>query len=230
MSKHIKRIPAPKTWPLLRKARKFVLKPLPGKHGEEYALPLGFVLRDMLGYVKNLREAELVLRQKKVLVDGKPVREAKYNVGLFDVISIPGANEHYRLLLNEFGKFYLKKISEEESKKKVVRINSKKLVGKGKFQYGLIDGRTIVSSDKYNTFDSLVISLPDQKIIKSIPFTLGNQVYLISGNHVAKIGELKEVIPELRTTKVVIKTKDGDVETLKKYVVIVGEKKSEISL
>ncbi len=230
MSRHIKRIPSPKSWPVLRKVRTFILKPMPGKHSLDYALPIGVVLRDVLKYVHNLKEAELVLRQKKVLVDGKPVREAKYNVGLFDVISLPEAKEHYRILINSFGKLHLVKISEEEAKKKIVRINSKKSAKGGKIQYGLSDGRTIISGEKYNTYDSLLISLPDQKIIKAVPFTKGNLAYLISGNHVGTVGSLKEVKPEMRMTKVVISTDNGDIETLKKYVVIIGDKKPEIKV
>ncbi len=230
MSRHIKRIPAPKSWPVLRKVRKFILKPMPGKHSADYALPIGVILRDMLKYVHNLKEAELVLRQKKVLVDGKPVREAKYNVGLFDVISLPEAKENYRILINSFGKLYLMKIDDKEAKEKIVRIESKRLAKGGKFQYGLSDGRNLLTDEKYNTYDSLLISLPDQKIIKLVPFTKGNLVYLISGNHVGTIGVLKEVKPEVRRTKVVISTDKGDIETLKKYVVMIGDKKPEIKV
>ena len=230
MSRHTKRIPAPRTWPIHRKANTFVLKPLPGKHSEDYALPIAVVLRDLLHYVDTVKEAEIVLRQKKVLVDGKPVREPKYNVGLLDIISIPSSDEHYLILINPHNKLSLKKINKSEAKTKIVRIVSKKLLSKDKYQYGTIDGRTIVSTDKYNTYDSLVLGLPDQKVIKVIPFTLGNIVYMMSGNHVGKYGVLKEIVKEKNTTKIIVESKDGAFETLKKYAIIIGEKKPEIAI
>ena len=230
MSRHTKRIPAPRTWPIHRKANTFVLKPLPGKHSEDYALPVAVVLRDLLHYVDTVKEAKLVLMQKKVLVDGKPVREPKHNVGLLDVISLPGSDEHYLILINQHNKLYIKKINKNEAKTKVVKIVSKKLLSKDKFQYGTMDGRTIVSPDKYNTYDSLILGLPDQKIIKVLPFTLGNIVYMMSGNHVGKYGVLKEIVKGENTTKIIVESKDGAFETLKKYAIIIGEKKPEMPI
>ena len=230
MSQHIKRIAAPKTWPILRKIRKYVIKTSPGPHTKEESIPITIAIRDLLGYARTLKEVKLLLNKKQVLVDGRVIKDPKFPVGIFDVISFPKPNEHYRVLINTHNKIVLKKITPEEAKFKIVRIKVKKLVKGGKKQYGFNDGRTIVTDNDYKTSDSLLIELPTQKVIKHIPFAKGNYAFLTSGKHVGESGIIEDVVKERITTKVVIKTKTSRFETLKKYVMMVGLEKPEITI
>ena len=45
---HLKTINAPKSWPIERKAKKFITKPLPGTHKLVESLPLGIILKTFL--------------------------------------------------------------------------------------------------------------------------------------------------------------------------------------
>ncbi len=229
MSHHIKRIPSPKTWSILRKEKKFIVKPAPGPHNLRESISLAVVIRDMLNYAKTLKEVRALLLNKKVMVDGRVIKDPKFPVGLFDIISFPNINESYRLLINTKNKLYLKKLQKEESNLKIVKITTKKLVKKMK-QYGFNDARTLLSKENYNTSDSLIIELPTQKIIKHIPFEIGNLAYLTAGTHVGEVGKIKKVIKERKNTEVIIEGKNGEFETLKKYVILIGKDKPEIKI
>ena len=100
MKKHLKRLAAPRSWPLPRKTQKWVVRPSPGPHPQEWAIPLGVVLRDILGHCDTGREAKRIIGSREILVDGKPVTSHKHPVGLMDVVSVPAVKEHYRFLLD----------------------------------------------------------------------------------------------------------------------------------
>ncbi len=111
----LKRKPAPKFWPIHRKEDPWVLKPSSGPHNLQNCLPLSLVLRDILGFAETRKEAQTMLHQGKILVDGKIKQNDDFPVGLMDVISIPDANKYYRILTNDKGLF-LSEISKEDSK------------------------------------------------------------------------------------------------------------------
>ena len=48
-SSHMKRLTMPRSWPLTRKTDIWVQKPNPGGHSDEMCMPLGVILRDVLG-------------------------------------------------------------------------------------------------------------------------------------------------------------------------------------
>ncbi|MCS7134639.1 MAG: 30S ribosomal protein S4e, partial [Candidatus Pacearchaeota archaeon] len=58
---HIKRLTIPKTWPLPKKVRKFVVVPKGKKL--EYSIALAVILRDFLKQVTTRREAKKVIRE-----------------------------------------------------------------------------------------------------------------------------------------------------------------------
>ena len=68
---HHKRMEMPRTWQMTRKTDIWVQKPNPSGHSIEMCMPLGVVLRDVLGLAHNMREAKRILHSRKVSVDGK---------------------------------------------------------------------------------------------------------------------------------------------------------------
>src|SRR3989344_6450651 len=112
---HIKRLAAPKTWPIERKKTKWVTRPNPGSHPLERCLSLNFVLKEMLQYAKTSREVKKILNQEKISVDSKVRKDPHFPVGLLDVLTIKDTNEHFRVFLNKKGKLMLHKIKKEES-------------------------------------------------------------------------------------------------------------------
>ena len=62
MKKHLKRLPAPRTWTIARKERTWAYKPRAGLHPQERSLPLVNVLRESLHLADVAREVPLSVR------------------------------------------------------------------------------------------------------------------------------------------------------------------------
>ena len=114
MKKHLKRLPAPRSWTIPRKTDFWVVKPSPGPHPIDTSVPLGLILRDMLKVCANAREARHILNGRGVLVDGRAVTDPKFPVGLMDVLTFAATKAHYRMLVNTRGKMALVPIDEYE--------------------------------------------------------------------------------------------------------------------
>ncbi|HYM40940.1 MAG TPA: 30S ribosomal protein S4e, partial [Thermoplasmata archaeon] len=70
MKKHMKRLPAPRSWAIARKTEFWVAKPSPGPHPLDRAVPVGLILRDMLHVCDTARAARHILTGRHVLIDG----------------------------------------------------------------------------------------------------------------------------------------------------------------
>ncbi|MEM2121563.1 MAG: 30S ribosomal protein S4e [Candidatus Woesearchaeota archaeon] len=229
MSKHIKRIAAPKTWKLLRKEKKFVVKPR-SSHKEDHSISIVNILRDMLRYADVTAQVKKILNQKEIFVDGKVVKDKKRGVGLMDVVSIKSLNEHYRMLVDEKGKLFLKKIPETESKLKICKIINKKMIKGNKKQYTLHDGRTIISDNDYNIGDSLMIEIPSQKILEHFKLDKNVFVYIVEGKYSGTRGIIEDIKKQTKKTILRIKTETGHIETLNDYALVLGKEKPKITI
>ena len=230
MSKHMKRLTAPTSWPVSRKNKVWVTKPAPGPHPVQESMPLLVIVRDLAGYCDTAREARRIIGQRKIHVDGRPASDYKMPVGLQDVITVPETKENFRLLLDRRGKFRLMRITAAEAKWKLVRIEGKTTVRDGKTQLNLHDGRNILlDKDARATGDTLKISIPDQKILGVHELKEGNIAYLTGGSHIGQLGTIEEVEVSRNPKPNIVKFKDG-FTTIKDYVFVVGTEASEISL
>ncbi|MFH1682393.1 MAG: 30S ribosomal protein S4e [Candidatus Woesearchaeota archaeon] len=227
MKNHLKRLASPKNWMIDRKMNKFIVKPSPGPHPQEASLPLGVILRDFLKYTQTMREAKKLLNTNEVLVDGKRKRNPRLPVGMFDVLSIPTLKEHFRLLLDSKGRIAIKKIEEKESSVKPCKITGKKIVS-GKMQLNLHDGKNIlVEKDfKGKVGDTVLLSLPELKIKESFELKKGAFVFLTKG----KRGGDSGVLQELKERQAVYQKDQQEIETLKKYLFVLGNKESSITI
>ena len=138
----LKRKPAPKFWPIHRKEDPWVLKPSSGPHSLQKCLPMSLVLRDILEVAETRREAQIILHQGKVLVNGKTLQKDDFPVGLMDVISMQDANKYYRIMPGHKGLF-VSPITKEETSFKLCRIDDKVTVAGG-VQLNLHDGSNLL--------------------------------------------------------------------------------------
>ncbi len=229
MSIHLKRLASPRSWTIPRKTAKWVVSPSPGPHSIEHALPLELVIREFLNIANISAEARHIIGIGDIQVDGKTVRQYKFPMGLMDVISIPKLNSHYRILLNHRGKIVVVKITKDEAKWKLARIENKTTVPGGKIQLNLHDGRNILlPTNKYKAGDVLKLSIPTQKIQTAYNFESGNMAMLIGGNHVGEFASITRY-EEIKSPKPNIVYFDG-FSTIKDYVFIVGHEKPEITV
>jgi small subunit ribosomal protein S4e len=246
MKNHLKRIAVPKTWIINRKDDKFIIRPSSGTHNLENGMALGYILRDILGLAKTMAEVKGMLYNKEILVDGKRRKEHSFMVGLFDVISIPSLKKAYRIVFDEKGRIIVKEIAESESKVKPCKILGKTAIARGKIQYNLYDGKNIIvasrgsgsgnGSDSGNSSeaakggakvgDSLIVEVPALQIRKTMPLKEGAYVYIEKGKNAGGHGLLKEMRGEIA----IYESNGKKVETMKKYLFVVGEKKPEVQL
>jgi len=230
MSKHMKRLVAPKSWGIPRKTSTWVSKPSPGPHATESSVPMALVLRDMLRVCDNLREARHILSTRGVLIDGRIVTDEKFPVGLMDTITISKTGQNYRMLLDTHGRMKLTTISPDEAKVKLVRIQNKTIVRNGVFQLNLHDGRNIlIPKNQYKTGDVLKIELPSQKILKQIPLKEGSLALLVAGSHPGSLVTVESFTVKRGSAQNLVGFREG-FSTTWDNVFVVGEKTPEIKM
>lgn len=196
-SKHLKRKAVSFVVPVPRKGFVWFKKSAPGQHPKKECIPLIALLRDLLGLVKDAREGRISLNQGKVFVDGRPVKEEGFPIGLMDVVSIPDANLFYRIIFSK-NKLMLSPISKEEAGWKYCKIKGKRIVKKNKVQLGLHDGRTLVGGEelkKLKPSDSVKLSIPVQEVKKVLRQEKNCLCYIYKGMHSGEIARLVEVLP-----------------------------------
>ena len=230
MSKDMKRITAPRSWPVARKTNYWIQGPAPGPHAVQGCMPLSVVLRDILKVCDTAKEARAILDDRQVLVDGKVITSVKHGVGLMDVVSLPKVNLHYRMVIDRRGKLTLVKLPEGKEAWKLCRIENKTTVPGGKTQLNLHDGRNIiVAKDSYKTGDVLKIEVPSQKILDSYKLSKGSIAMIIAGSNVGALETIEEKTLKRMTAPNLIIFKDGNSTTIDN-VFVVGAKGPEVEL
>jgi small subunit ribosomal protein S4e len=235
MGKHQKRIAAPRSWKLERKVAHWAVKPRSGAHPQDRSIPLLLVVRDMLKLADNSREAKRILHEGKVLVNGRVRKDHKFAVGIFDILAIPLINAQYLVLMDPKGRLALVPIAPEKASQKLCRVNGKRMIKDGAIQLNLHDGRNILPGElsaAIHTHDSLLISIPDNKIVKHLPFKEGCKVVVVGGSHSAQTGEIEtiQVVRSSQPNVVRIKPSEGEVsfESHWDMVFVVGEQQIEV--
>lgn len=223
MKKHMKRLAAPSSWPLERKIAKFVIKPR-SSHRNEFCLPLGIILRDVLGYAKTAEEAKRLVLNEEILVDGKRVKDLGFGVGLMDVLEIPKTKEAYRIILNKKGKLML--IKDQNPKIKPCMVIGKKMLKKARLQINLHDGRNLLTDKKVKVGDTIILDIHEQSIVEHLSLEKGNLIYLVGGKHIGETAQVEEVKPKT------IKVKIGEevFETEKRLAFVIGRQKPLINV
>lgn len=249
MTKHgprrqLKRIAAPKIFPIPRKEiGRFVIKPRPGPHPADRSIPLGIIIRDILRYARTLREVKRILHQGVVKVDGKVVKDYKFPVGIMDVLELTKTEEYYRILPFR-RKLVLHRITPEEAKYKIVRILGKRYVKNAHIQLNLEGGRNILFKvnseeerrkilDTYFVGDSLMISIPDQKILKHYRLEKGKYAIITAGRHMGTHGLIEDIHKLFgpRASTVVLTTPSEEkVITALEYILVIGDDRPDITL
>jgi len=87
------------------------------------------------------------------------------------------------------------------------------------------DGRNILTNEKYSTQDSLLLELPEQKIIERIKFEKGAIAMVLGGKNAGKIAKIKEI----EKNRVWL-GEEKTFEVPKKLLIVVGKDKAIIKL
>ncbi|MBR9682970.1 30S ribosomal protein S4e [Candidatus Woesearchaeota archaeon] len=226
MKNHLKKINAPRTWMINRKKNTFITRPQSGAYPLDDSLPLGVIIRDVLEYTRSTSETKKLLNNKQVLVDGKRKKDHHLPVGLFDLISFPDIKKKYRVLLDTKGRLTVKEIGFKEADIKPCKIINKTVLSKNKIQLNLFDGKNIVTDKKCKVGDTVVISLPDQKITEVLELKKDALILLTKGKHVGDVGPFQEI----KNNQAIYQKDKKNVKTSKKYLFVLGDKKLVIDI
>ena len=214
---HLKRQKVPKTWPIPRKGTKYVVR---ASRSLTKSLPILIILRDILKLAENRKEVKKAIGQKSILLNGKPVRDEKTSIALFDVIEILPLKKSYRLGISEKGKFQIEEINQKEKDFKIAKIIGKKILRGKKTQINLEDGNNFLYEKPCKVNDSAVINLKKRKIEKILPLKEKRKILVTSGKHAGMEGTIKKVKKEEKMVEV--ESKKGETKNvLIKHVLVV---------
>ena len=218
----------PKAWNISRKTHAWAVKSSPGPHYGSRSIPLLLVMRDILKLANSSREVKKILHDGNVLVDGIVRRDYKFPVGVFDVITIPKIDSSYRVLMDAKQRISLIKISDSEVK--LCRIDDKTIVKGGNTQLNFHDGSNIISDEySYHTFDSVILSLPERKVLKHLIYKPGSLALIIGGAHSGELGTISDIRKTRSAMPNMISLHSSyDFETIEDYVYVIGKTKPEI--
>lgn len=224
---HLKRLAAPRFWPIHRKVKKWTLKPRPGSFAQEESISLGIVLRDVMGVTKGQRESKKILNEGMIKLNGKICRDPNRSVGIMDVLEIVPTKASYRALPNKYG-IYLKETKAGDAFQFMKIVEKRQL--KGRLQYAFHNGSTYLSDKKYAVGDT--IKFKDGKVADHLPFAEGNHALITAGSKVGNFGTIKSIKPGDATHTMMVQVeKDKQVsETIGDYVFVIGQKKLEVDL
>jgi small subunit ribosomal protein S4e len=232
----LKRKPAPRFWPIHRKEFTWVVKPTSGAHSLEKCMPLALVLRDALGLAQTRKEANTIVSQGKVRVDGTIRTRDDFPVGMMDVVSIPDVGKNFCVLPSYKGLIF-REISSDDAKFKLCRIENKTIVSGGQMQLHLHDGSNILvkmadpknpQEDVYGTLDTLKVSLPERQILEHVRIKEKVFTVIMGGKNIGKWGRAIEIEKsegkKRRNALVTIEDENGNrYQTTLNFVFATGE-------
>ena len=229
MSDHLKRLNAPDSWHISKKTTKFVTKTSAGPHNAN-AMPVAVWLRDRMGLARNMKEVKQILSQKDVIINGRPCKDPKMGIGIFDIIALPKIGKYYRILRGKDGRHVSIEIDAESAKSRLCKVKNKTVVAGGKVQLNMRDGANILADNTYKPGDSLVISLEPEtrfKILDHFPFAAGNMAMIIGGRHSGKIARIIEItkVPGSVPNRVILEDEATKTrfDTISPYIYMVGK-------
>jgi small subunit ribosomal protein S4e len=189
-----KRADVPAFWKISKKDKRFVYRTEPGPHPKYYSYPLLVFMRDILHLTNNAREAQVVLNEGRIHVDGRRVTSPRFPVGLMDVIEIPSINKSYRILPKKGGLVPVE-ISKDESGVKLCLVKNKTTNRGSKVSCGLHDGRVIYPEAEVDIRpgDSCVVKIPDQKLQASYRLNKAQNALLIRGDRSGEVVAVEEI-------------------------------------
>ena len=211
----------PRSWPLPRKSSVWIQKPNPCGHPLDLCMPMGVILRDVLGVAQNRREAKKILHSKLVKVDGAIETDIGRGVGLMDVLTVGDVS--YKCVLDTNGKLRYRTIPAKEALTKICRVMGKTTIKGAKTQVHLHDGRNLLFNEnpEYKTGDSLVISLPDQEVKSYHKFEEGSIAYLTGGNHIGELATVRG--QDIKRSSKANEVQFDDFGTISDYVFIISD-------
>ncbi len=213
---HLKRIAAPRSWPVERKGTKYLALP---RGSLEHSLPLVIALRDVLEIARNKKEIKKALHAGNILVNNKKVRDVRYPLRLFDVLTVVPGDIKYKVELGKKGKFKIEE-SKDKSNEKISKILNKNILKGKKIQINLSDGRNYISDLKCKVGDSVIVNFEKNKIEKVIPFEEHKEAIILIGKNSGERGKILKIDTEKNKIRFHLQEQDKEIEITKKSIMV----------
>ena len=220
---HLKRLNAPKAWPIKRKVQTFTTRPKPGPHKLTEAVSLNFLLRDMLQLTKTTKETKKALTSGNIVINGIPRKDHKFTVGILDTVSVVPTKEQFLIVFSPSGRLQAKKMK-SAMEGHFAKIVNKTIVKKKKVQLNLHNGANLlVDKDAYSTGDTLIME--KGKVKKHLKFEKGATIYLIGGKHKGVSASLDDVhlMNNMQKHRITFKFGKDTFETLKEFAFVIDK-------
>ncbi len=239
---HRKRLSAPIAYPIQRKHGTFTINPYPTRSTRESSIPLGIVIREMLGYAKTLSEVKKILSRKMIKIDGKVQTSYKSSLGPMDILEITKTEEYFRLTpYRGKRRFKLHPISQDDAHLKMQRIKRKQTVKNSQIQLTFHDGRNfLMNPGEEQKFpitelavkDSVMFNLEDKTLEDHYPFAEGNTALIMGGHNVGIVGKIQEIETQSgrKTRTVTLETDKGEIKTTDQHLFVIGREKPVIEI
>lgn len=227
---HTKRIAVAKAVPVhdkKKKGRMWIANTRPGTHTAKKSMPLVVLLRELLGVAENAKEVKIILGDRKVLVDGVPRTDHRFPIGYMDLVSMPAADEYYRIGINR-GKLVPEKVEKDECATKFLKVTGKKTLKANKINISLHDGRNLSADNNVSVGDTIEFDIEGKRIKKLHKFDKGAKCVITDGKHSGTSVVVEEIYPneEGRPSEALVSSatgKGGSFRTLAGYLFVVGE-------
>jgi ribosomal protein S4E len=176
-------------------------------------------MRDVLKLVKIRKELKKLINEKQIAVNGKIIKEINYPLMLYDSITLLNIKKNYKLVM--VGKrLSVVEASEKEASHKLYKVLGKKVLSEKIIQINLNQGKNIISDEKLNVGDFVVLNNKENKITKTITLKKDTDVLVIAGKHMGKNGSIKELLEQGNEKVALIKTSLGEIKTNIKNVFV----------
>lgn len=180
---HLTRAEISRVTPFPRKGTHYVARPR--AHTSSSVSVLGAV-RDMLHLAQTAREVNEMIKEKKLKINGRVVRDPREPLLLLSHFE---ADKRYLVTLLPTGRFSLEPTKDKHRIGKVVH---KKMLKKGVLQINLHDGTNFISKEKIKVGDSVELDAAN-KPGKVISIKEGSTVLVSSGRNVGRTGAVTNV-------------------------------------
>ncbi len=194
-SRHFVRLTAVKKLPIAgKKEKKWLAKPMPGRHSADESVSLAVFLRDVLHIADSYFEAKRMVKARAVLVDNKPVTEEKFSIGFMDIVSFPVEGKSYRVVIDKHGRLKPFLVGKDDSTKKYAKVVKKHTIRAGKTNITLHDGRNFLGDNHYRLGDTVVLDLVSGKPANTLKLAPGSRCLVVEGKHAGVFAQLDSVI------------------------------------
>lgn len=192
--------------PIVRKGTKYIAR---ASSHLNNSVPVVIAIRDMLKLARTAKEVKKMIQQKLLKLNGKPVKDYRQSILLFNILE---ADKKYELSMLPTGKFVFVPSKKSE---RLCKVMNKRLVQKGAVQLNLHDGTNLITKEKINVGDSLYLDF-EGKIKKHVAFSKGKEAFAMSGRYVGQ----KVQITEAKDGKVSIDVNGGSAHLNKSALIV----------